>query len=277
MKVFPVASSNLFKTGVLWAIIVGVSLIVTLILGVVLGEETLEQCSENFTGEITVTNCDDYDTYSSILMSPIVVLMFPALFYSVLGFLEYKRKRTLTVVMGAHGARNYMKLERLLKLVNKNPTEEYLLEIQNDLYGCCNPLMSYISTDEGASIRLDREDVLSVESLNHIFNTVAASVEPAAAVHDESVRLQKMQIKAAQKQAAAERAHQQNMIDSMTSNQQPVSKGNSMAGSMAKGVGTFMMGGKRYTYYCRNCGSMRSARSLQGNKICCGVTMKRQK
>jgi len=67
------------------------------------------------------------------------------------------------------------------------------------------------------------------------------------------------------------------MIDSMTSNQQPVSKGNSMAGSMAKGVGTFMMGGKRYTYYCRNCGSMRSARSLQGNKICCGVTMKRQK
>jgi hypothetical protein len=277
MKVFPIGSSNLFKTGALWAVIVGISVITTLILGVVLGEETLEQCRENFTGEITVTNCADYDTYSSILMSPIIVLMFPALFYSVLGFLEFKRKRTLTVVMGAHGARNYMKLERLLKIVNKNPTEERLLEIQNDLYGCCNPLMSYVTTDEGASIRLEREDVLNLDSLNHIFNTVAASVEPAAAVHDEAVRLQKMQNKAAQKQAAAERAHQQNVIDSMASNQQSVRKGNSMAGSMAKGVGTFMMGGKRHTYYCRKCGSMRSAKSLQGNKICCGVSMKRQK
>ncbi len=281
MKIFPVGSSNLFKTGVLWAIIVTISILAALILGVTLGEETVEQCSQNFTGEVTVTNCDDYETYSNVLMSPIFVLMFPALFYSVLGFLEYKRKRTLTVVMGAHGAKNYMKLERLLKLVNKDPSEANLLVLQNDLYACCNPLMSYVTTDDGGSIRLERDDVLNPDSLNHIFNTVAASVEPAAAVHDEAVRLQKMQNKAAQKQAAAERAHQQNMMNSMASNQQQSgkggSKGGSMAGSVAKGVGTFMMGGKRYTYYCKSCGSMRSAKSLQGNKICCGVNMKRQK
>ncbi|MGB2335567.1 MAG: hypothetical protein ACPH87_07915 [Candidatus Poseidoniaceae archaeon] len=281
MKIFPVGSSNLFKTGVLWAIIVGISIVAALILGVALGEETVEQCSQNFTGEVTVTNCDDYESYSNVLMSPIFVLMFPALFYSVLGFLEFKRKRTLTVVMGAHGAKNYMKLERLLKLVNKDPSEANLLVLQNDLYACCNPLMSYVTTDDGGSIRLERDDVLNPDSLNHIFNTVAASVEPAAAVHDEAVRLQKMQNKAAQKQAAAERAHQQNMMNSMASNQQQSgkggSKGGSMAGSVAKGVGTFMMGGKRYTYYCKSCGSMRSAKSLQGNKICCGVNMKRQK
>ena len=281
MKIFPVGSSNLFKTGVLWAIIVGISIVAALILGVALGEETVEQCSQNFTGEVTVTNCDDYESYSNVLMSPIFVLMFPALFYSVLGFLEFKRKRTLTVVMGAHGAKNYMKLERLLKLVNKDPSEANLLVLQNDLYTCCNPLMSYVTTDDGGSIRLERDDVLNPDSLNHIFNTVAASVEPAAAVHDEAVRLQKMQNKAAQKQAAAERAHQQNMMNSMASNQQQSgkggSKGGSMAGSVAKGVGTFMMGGKRYTYYCKRCGSMRSAKSLQGNKICCGVNMKRQK
>ena len=281
MKIFPVGSSNLFKTGVLWAIIVGISIVAALILGVALGEETVEQCSQNFTGEVTVTNCDDYESYSNVLMSPIFVLMFPALFYSVLGFLEFKRKRTLTVVMGAHGAKNYMKLERLLKLVNKDPSEANLLVLQNDLYACCNPLMSYVTTDDGGSIRLERDDVLNPDSLNHIFNTVAASVEPAAAVHDEAVRLQKMQNKAAQKQAAAERAHQQNMMNSMASNQQQSgkggSKGGSMAGSVAKGVGTFMMGGKRYTYYCKRCGSMRSAKSLQGNKICCGVNMKRQK
>lgn len=281
MKIFPVGSSNLFKTGVLWAIIVGISIVAALILGVALGEETVEQCSQNFTGEVTVTNCDDYESYSNVLMSPIFVLMFPALFYSVLGFLEFKRKRTLTVVMGAHGAKNYMKLERLLKLVNKDPSEANLLVLQNELYACCNPLMSYVTTDDGGSIRLERDDVLNPDSLNHIFNTVAASVEPAAAVHDEAVRLQKMQNKAAQKQAAAERAHQQNMMNSMASNQQQSgkggSKGGSMAGSVAKGVGTFMMGGKRYTYYCKSCGSMRSAKSLQGNKICCGVNMKRQK
>lgn len=277
MQIFPAGSSNLFKTGVFWGIIVGVSVISALILGVVLGEETVEQCGQNFTGEVTVTNCDDYETYSNILMSPVIVLMFPAIFYSARGFFEFKRRKTLTVVMGAHGAKNYMRLERLLKLVNNNPTEEHLLELQNDLFACCSPLMSYVTTDEGASIGLERNDVLNSDSLNHIFNTVAASVEPAAAVHDEAVRLQKMQIKAAQKQAAAERTHQQNMMKSIGSNQQSVGKGSGVAGSMAKGLGTFMMGGKRYTYYCRKCGSMRSAKSLQGNKICCGVNMKRQK
>lgn len=277
MRVFPVGSSNLFKTGILWAIIVVISIISTLILGAVFGEETVEQCNQNFTGEVTVTNCDDYEAYSSVLMSPVVILMFPTLIYSVLGFLEFKRKRTLTVVMGAHGAKNYMKFERLLKVVNKNPDETQMIELQNELYACCNPLMSYVTTDEGSSIRLERDDVLNPDSLNHIFNTIAASVEPAAAVHDEAVRLQKMEIKASQKQAAAERKHQQNMMNSMTSNQQSSGKAGSMAGSMAKGVGTFMMGGKRYTYYCRKCGSMRSAKSLQGNKICCGVSMKRQK
>lgn len=277
MRVFPVGSSNLFKTGILWAIIVVISIISALVLGAVLGEETVEQCNQNFTGEVTVTNCDDYETYSSLFMSPIVILIFPTMFFSVLGFFEFKRKRTLTVVMGAHGAKNYMKLERLLKIINKNPNEAQMVELQNDLYACCSPLMSYVTTDEGSSIRLGRDDVLNPDSLNHIFNTIAASVEPAAAVHDEAVRLQKMELKASQKQAAAERKHQQDIMNSMANNQQSSGKTGSMAGSMAKGVGTFMMGGKRYTYYCRKCGSMRSAKSLQGNKICCGVNMKRQK
>ena len=275
MRVFPAGSSNLLKTGVFWGIVFGISILSAVILGVMFGEETMEQCGPDYTGEVNVTNCEEYDSYSSTLMFPMVIFITPAMIYSVLGFMEYKRKKTLTVVMGAHGSKSYMKLERLLKIVNKNPSEENLLELQNVLYATCNPLMSYLTSEDGTSVRLERSDVLEVATLNVIFNTVAAAVEPAAAVHDEAVRLQKMQIKAAQKQAAAEHAHQQNMMDSMTNNQPSAKKG-SMTGSVAKGVGTFMMGGARHTYYCRKCGSVRSAKSLEP-KMCCGMNMKKQK
>lgn len=275
MGVFPPGSSNLFKAGVFWAVFSAIAVLGAVILGIVLGDETLEQCGPDYIDEITVNNCEDYDLYTGIFMIPTMIVIFPVIIYSVLGFLEYKRKKTLTVVMGSHGSKSYMKLERLLKLINKDPTEENLLQLQNVLYVTCNPLMSYLTSEDGSTITLERSDVLKVDSLNVIFNTVAAAVEPAAAVHDEALRLQKIQIKATQRQAAAERAHQQKMIDSVSNNNQQESRGN-LAGSALKGVGTFMMGGARHTYYCRNCGSVRSAKSLEP-KVCCGMNMKKQK
>ena len=275
MRLFPAGSSNLFKTGVFWGIIFAIAIVSVSILSLIFDDDTMEQCNQNYRGEITVEDCDGYDQLSGVMMAPVAILSFPAIVYSVLGFLEYKRKKTLTVVMGAHAAKNYMKLERLLKLVNKNPSEELLTELQNDLYMTCSPLMTYLTNEEGNPIRLERSDVLNIESLNVIFNTVAAAVEPAAAVHDEAVRLQKMQTKASQKAAEAERLHQQNMIDSL-SNDAPAEKKGSATGSIAKGLGTFMLGGARHTYYCRKCGSVRSAKSHQP-KMCCGMNMKRQK
>lgn len=275
MRLFPTGSSNLFKTGVLWGVIFAIGIVSALVLGLIFDDDTMEQCNRNYRGDVTVENCNDYDQLSGILMSPLAILSFPAIIYSALGFLEYKRKKTLTVVMGAHAAKNYMKFERLLKLVNKNPSEELLTELQNELYMTGSPLMSYLTNEEGSVIKLERSDVLNIESLNVIFNTVAATVEPAAAVHDEAVRLQKMQIKASQQAAEAERLHQKNMINSHSSDT-PVKKKGGAAGSIAKGLGTFMIGGARHTYYCRKCGSVRSGRTHQP-KMCCGMNMKRQK
>ena len=94
MRLFPAGSSNLFKTGVFWGIIFAIAIVSVSILGLIFDDDTMEQCNQNYRGEITVEDCDGYDQLSGVMMAPVAILSFPAIVYSVLGFLEYKRKKT---------------------------------------------------------------------------------------------------------------------------------------------------------------------------------------
>jgi len=284
MRVFRVGTTNVRKMTVTWIVVFGYAFVMVFLLTLIFGSESLSQCSSDYTGEITVKNCTEYESFSVILSLPMTLISIPALVYSVLAFFEYKRKKTLTAVMGSHGAENYVSLERLLKILNRQHDSKLLNELQERLQIICSSLKNYL-TDDGLTNYVQETDFLTLESLNEIYNSLAATFEPAASAYDAEVRAQKLEYKKSKEEAVAAKALERSMVgaqrqimsDSNTPKKQR-SLGKSLFG-LGRGFVNWNRrvvaeGRKPVSYRCSKCKQIKTF-STPGTKKCCGRVMVR--